>query len=84
VQALIDSTRFEPDDPRSVLAVVSVRLAVSLDSAPSNVALARELRTHVTSLAENPSEPSGFVDDLRARRAVRRIDKLLRSAEEGA
>ena len=46
MQALIDSTRFEADDPRSVLAVVSVRLAVSLDSAPSNVALARELRTH--------------------------------------
>jgi len=81
VRELVESTGYDDGDPRRVLAVVALRLAASFDSSGS-VTIARELRGHVASISEFSSEAATIVDDMRARRAARRVEGLIRAAEE--
>ena len=80
LQAFLAVVRFDEGDPRSVTAVVAVRLAAVLDERPEAVSVARELRGHLAALAEHSTEAANMVDDLRARRAARRVDSLIQSA----
>ena len=81
VQALLDELKFQPGDPRFVLGQVALQLAAALDKSPANVTIARELRSHVGSIAESPNSEPGLVDEIRARRAARRVACLIDNLE---
>jgi hypothetical protein len=70
---------FDVGDPRAVLVKVAHRLAQGLDRQPTG-ALAGELRACLAQLAEDPNAPADRVDELRARRAVRRVRMLMGDA----
>jgi len=68
VQEFIAACHFRPDDARSPLAAMVVRLGRLADADPANVAAGREL-VHVLSwLAEHPGTPADGVDEIQARR----------------
>ena len=79
VDALIAELRYPASDPRAVIGAVARLLAVELDRAPSPT-LARELRCHLDHLADSPNSPAGVVDEIRARRAQRRVGQLIQRA----
>jgi hypothetical protein len=77
VREFMAAVAFPERDPRAALTVMAVRLAGALDRNPGAAPLARELRTIMTWLAENPAGAADRVDELRARRAQRRVSFLL-------
>ena len=76
LEVFLDEVEYPPADPRSVIATVARLLAAELDRAPS-VSVARELRGHVGWLSESPNSDPGAVDEIRARRAARRVELML-------
>jgi hypothetical protein len=76
VRDLAQALRFGERDPRAAMTVMAVRLAAAVDEGAS-ASVARELRTILVWLAESPAVPHDLVDELRARRAHRRVTSLL-------
>jgi hypothetical protein len=77
--ATVSSLSFPPEDPRSALSVVAMRLAEAFDVAPS-VSLARELRQCLGELVDHPNDAPGVVTELVARRLARRVDGVITHA----
>lgn len=76
LDAFLASVDYPPEDPRAVVASVARLLAQDLDRHPS-ANIARELRSHVEHLGAGPNEDPGIIDEIRARRAQRRVEMLL-------
>jgi hypothetical protein len=74
----VAALEYPPEDPRAIIGLVALKLAEAFDENPTP-ALARELRQSLEFLTVAPNEPAGVVDELRARRLVRRVDGLIRS-----
>lgn len=79
VRAYVESLGHPAGDPRAILGEVAIRLARRVDQSGALPAAVRELRVLLAQLAENPNGPSGMVDEVRVRRAQRRLDALLAS-----
>lgn len=79
-QAFVDRLDFPDTDPRSIIGRIAVKLARRVDDGGANTSAIREFRVLLMQLAEVPDQPAGPLDGQRARRAVRRIDQLLRAA----
>jgi hypothetical protein len=77
--ATVAALSFPPEDPRSTLSVVAMRLAEAFDIAPS-ASLARELRQCLGELVDHPGAPAGVVTELVARRLARRVDGVITHA----
>jgi hypothetical protein len=82
LEAFLADLRFPEHDIRQVLLAVARKLAAALDRRP-NGAIAHELGTVLNQLVEHPNEPADQVDELRARRAVRRMQLMLADVERG-
>lgn len=80
VQAYVESLPYRAGDPRALLAQIAVRLAQRVDETGALPAAVRELRVLLVQLAEIPNGPAGFVDEVRLRRAQRRLDVLIAQA----
>ena len=80
VRELAEALKFEASDPRSVLLAVASQLAAAFDARPSAL-LASEIRATVGAITDSPADPPGVLDELRARRAGRRVEALLESAK---
>lgn len=80
VDALLGSLHYEESDPRSAIGLVALQLAAALDRSPGAVMLSRELRASISWLIEQPNVAPGAVDEVRARRAARRVIGLLDAA----
>ena len=76
-RAFVESLPYLPDDPRFLLGEVAVQLARRVDEDGAVPAAVRELRVLLMQLAEAPNGPAGKVDELRVRRAQRRLDGIL-------
>jgi hypothetical protein len=79
VEAFWRECRYPASDPRALSLAVAMRLAEALDADPSNAAVARELSGIVRAIAVDPARESDGIDELRARRAARRVELLLPS-----
>ena len=77
VREFMAAVAFPERDPRAAMTVMAVQLAAALDRSPGAAPVARELRCILGWLAENPAGASDRVDELRARRAQRRLGQLL-------
>ena len=67
---------FDAEDPRAVIGLVAEKLARALDERAS-AAVARELRSSVEYLCDDPNADGDRVDEVRAKRAARRLGLLL-------
>jgi hypothetical protein len=79
VEAFIRETHYPASDPRCLSLAVAARLAEALDRDSSNAAVARELSNIVRWIAVDPAAPADGIDELRAKRAARRVELLLPS-----
>lgn len=77
VRAYVQSLGHAAGDPRAILGEIAIRLARRVDKSGALPAAVRELRVLLAQLADNPTGPSGKVDDIRVQRAQRRLDALL-------
>lgn len=78
--AFVESLPFPEGDPREILGQLVVELARRVDHDGAVPATVRELRTLLVQLAEIPNQAPGQVDELRLKRAQRRLDGLLAQA----
>ncbi len=76
-RAFVDTLPYAKDDPRHLIGELAVLLAQRVDDDGAVPAAVRELRTLLVQLAEAPNGPAGTVDELRLRRAQRRLDGML-------
>lgn len=76
-EALVHELQLTAGDPRAVLGQIAIRLARLVDADDALPAAARELRVLLGQLGEVPGQPGGPVDELRVRRAQRRLDQIL-------
>ena len=81
VTAYVEALPYKDGDPRKILGEIAVQLARRVDESGALPAAVRELRVLLVQIGEVPNGPSGFVDEVRVRRAQRRIDAML--AETG-
>lgn len=77
VQAFVDALPHPSGDPRAILGQIAVQLARRVDEAGALPAAVKELRILLMQLAETPNASAGTVDEIRLRRAQRRLDALL-------
>jgi hypothetical protein len=75
--AYVQTLQLAPGDPRAILGQIAVQLAKRVDGSGALPAAVRELRVLLAQLAEVPGQPAGPVDELRVRRAQRRLDQML-------
>lgn len=80
VDAYVESLGYPDGDPRAILGTVAVRLARRVEESGAVPAAVRELRALLAQLTEDPNGPAGRVDEIRARRALRRLDQLIAQA----
>jgi hypothetical protein len=80
VEAYVESLGYTDGDPRAILGTVAVRLAKRVEESGAVPAAVRELRVLLAQLTEDPNGPAGRVDEVRARRALRRLDQLIAQA----
>lgn len=80
VRAFVVSLKHSAGDPRLILGEVAVQLARRVDETGALPAAVRELRVLLAQLAEVPGQPAGPVDELRVRRAQRRLDQIVAAA----
>jgi hypothetical protein len=75
-----DSLTVRNDDPRNVITQAALRLGRALDEAPGKetAAISRELRVYVGYMADFGQQPDQL-DELRAKRALSRVDSVLSS-----
>lgn len=78
--AYVEMLGLEAGDPRMILGRIAVQLARRVDDSGALPAAVRELRVLLTQLSEVPGQPGGPVDELRVRRAQRRLDQMLANA----
>ncbi len=83
LRTVLAEVRFPEGDPRLVLAQVALRIAQALDQRPT-APLSNELKGLVTDIVTYADDPPGIVDELKARRAVRRLDGLLAWPADGS
>jgi len=76
VEEWADALVLQPGDPRGPLLAAARTLAGHLDDGRDPAAIGRELRTVVAWIAE--ADQGDQLDELRAARASRRVDLLLR------
>lgn len=81
-EAYVDALPYPDGDPRRMLGQLAVTLARRVDLDGAVPASVRELRTLLSQLVEVPNQQSGLVDELRLRRAHRRLDAILARADE--
>jgi hypothetical protein len=79
VEAFIRETHYPASDPRCLSLAVAARLAKAIDRDPGNAAVARELSNIIRAIAVDPAAPADAIDELRAKRAARRVEMLLPS-----
>ncbi len=84
VAALVDELGYPSDDPRHVIGILALQLANAVDGQPANVVLSRELRLCLAHLSDQPNEPPGAVDEIRAIRLKRRALYLLDRSQAGS
>lgn len=77
VIAFVESLPYQEPDPRALLAQIAIRVAQRVDETGALPAAVRELRVLLAQLTEVPNGPSGPVDEVRLRRAARRLDQIL-------
>jgi hypothetical protein len=77
VRTLVAQVHYDDLDPRSVTALIAIRLAAELDAGRGSVQHAQALRGMVQDLAAFPDEQWGFIDTLRARISARRVEKMI-------
>lgn len=77
VEAYVGSLGLPAGDPRALMGQIAIRLAQRVDETGALPAAVRELRVLLAQLAEVPGQSAGPVDELRVRRAQRRLDVLL-------
>ena len=82
LEGFLAELNFPEHDVRRVMVAVARRLAAALDRRPSG-AVARELGTVLNQLAARPNEPADRIDELQAKRAVRRMHLLLEDVARG-
>jgi hypothetical protein len=80
VTVFVEALAFQPGDPRAILGTIAVRLAKRVDDSGALPAAVRELRVLLAQISEVPGGPAGPVDEVRVRRAQRRLDQLITSA----
>lgn len=76
-RALVDSLPYEQGDPRQIMGQLAIELAKRIDDDGAVPAAVRELRVLLVQLVEIPNGDAGPVDELRLRRAQKRLDGLL-------
>lgn len=79
LEGFLTELTFPEGDPRACISVVARRLAEGIDAAegdPPGV-LVRELRLYMRNLMEAPNQAPSVIDEIRARRASRRVGALL-------
>lgn len=77
IAAWADALKVTEDDPRAPLLAAARTLAGHLDDGRDPAAIGRELRTVVAWIAD--ADQGDELDELRARRAGRRVEGLLRN-----
>jgi hypothetical protein len=77
VRALVNELSYPPSDPRAVMCLIALQLAQELDAQPSSVTLSRELRLCMAHMADQPNEPPGTIDEIRAKFLQRRVTMIL-------
>jgi hypothetical protein len=75
--AYVRTLQLAPGDPRAILGQMAVGLARRVDGSGALPAAVRELRVLLAQLSEVPGQPAGPVDELRVRRAQRRVEQML-------
>lgn len=78
VTLFIDALRLSPEDTRAPIAATLIRLAEAIDDGRAEhlPGLTREFRTELSWLSEMGAVGDGL-DELRARRAQRRVQELI-------
>lgn len=82
-RAMVDSLPYAASDPRRLIGELAVALGRKLDADGAAPPAVRELRTLLMQIIEVPNQPAGFVDEIRLRRAHRRLDAILANVERG-
>lgn len=77
VTVFVEALAFADGDPRAILGTIAVRLAKRVDESGALPAAVRELRVLLAQISEVPGGPAGPVDEVRVRRAQRRLDQLI-------
>jgi hypothetical protein len=82
--AVLDFTaacKFAPEDARTPIAHLAVRLARQCDADPENMRAAAELGRLLAWLSEHPASPPDAIDEIQARRLARRAGSMLREPQ---
>lgn len=78
--AFVAQLNFPEGDPRRIIGRITVKLARRIDEGGAHASAIQQFRVLLMQLAEVPDQPAGPLDGTRARRAVRRVDRLLQAA----